>query len=142
MNRYQNITLMKILASSLFLLCLGSFSLSAMSLFIDQAGATEYQSRTESNCTIGIVKGDTTAECHVPILNGCTVAQFPGYDEPWAEVSKGGATSCEFDPQKTDWKSSIVGTCQACKTDQCTGRFTVMLNCADNIPAANPAFPQ
>ncbi len=142
MNRYQNITLIHILPLSLLLLSLGSLPLSGNSFLIDQAAAKEYQSRTESNCTIGMVKGDTKAECHVPILNGCTVAQFPGYDEPWAEASKGGATSCKFDSQKTDWKTSIVGTCQACKTDQCTGRFTVMLNCIDNVPAANPAFPQ
>ena len=102
----------------------------------------ESQSRTESNCTIGMAKGDKHAECKVPILDGCTVAQFPGYDEPWAEASKGGATSCQFDTKKTDWKTSIVGTCQACKTEQCTGRFTVMFNCTGNVPSASPAFSQ
>ena len=104
--------------------------------------AAEPQSRTESNCTIGMVKGDSQAECQVPILKGCSVAQFPGYDQPWAEASKGGATSCKFNEKKTDWKTSIVGTCQACKTDQCTGRFTVMLNCAGNVPPASQESPR
>jgi hypothetical protein len=121
---------------------LGIFFINGMWILVDHAGAAESQSRTESNCTIGMAKGETKAECHVPILNGCTVAQFPGYDEPWAEATKGGATSCQFDVKKTDWKTSIVGTCEACKTDQCTGRFTVMFNCADNVPSASPAFPQ
>jgi hypothetical protein len=142
MNRYQSITSMNILAIFLLFLSLTPLTVSSNSIFIQQVEAKEYQSRTESNCTIGMVKGDKIAECHVPILNGCTVAQFPGYDEPWAEASKGGATSCQFDLKKTDWKTSIVGTCQACKTDQCTGRFTVMFNCTDNVPPANPAFPQ
>ena len=111
-------------------------------IIVDPISAVESQSRTESNCTIGMAKGDKKAECQVPILDGCTVAQFPGYDEPWAEASKGGATSCQFDQKKTDWKTSIVGTCEACKTDQCTGRFTVMFNCTGNVPSASPALPQ
>lgn len=126
----------------LFYISIGICLFSTPWLIVEPAGAAESQSRTESNCTIGMVKGQKMAECHVPILNGCTVAQFPGYDEPWAEASKGGATTCQFDPEKTDWKASIVGTCQACKTEQCTGRFTVMFNCADNVPSASPAFPQ
>ena len=127
---------------SIFCLCIGCLLLNGMGLTIDSAGAAESQSRTEANCTIGMVKGEKKAECTVPILDGCTVAQFPGYDEPWAEASKGGATSCKFDTEKTNWKTSIVGTCEACKTEQCTGRFTVMFNCADNVPSASPAFPQ
>ncbi len=110
-------------------------------LIVDPVGA-ESQSRTESNCTIGMVKGEKKAECHVPIIDGCTVAQFPGYDEPWAEASKGGATSCQFDETQTDWKTSIVGRCEACKTKQCTGRFIVMFNCSGNVPSVSPAFPQ
>ncbi len=105
-----------------------------------QAG--ESLSRTESNCTIGMAKGDGKAECRVPIPHGCTVAQFPGYSEPWADISKGGGTSCEFDQKHTDWKTSIVGTCQACQTELCTGRFIVMFNCADNVPPANQASPR
>ena len=144
MNGCHKITPMKNLQIICFFisLYLGIFLINAMWILIDYAEAAESQSRTESNCTIGMAKGETKAECHVPILNGCTVAQFPGYEEPWAEATKGGATSCQFDTKKTDWKTSIVGACEACKTDQCTGRFTVMFNCADNVPSASPAFPQ
>ena len=144
MNGWHKLTPMKNLQIPRFFiyLHLGIFLINAMWILGDHAGAAEFQSRTESNCTIGMAKGETKAECHVPILNGCTVAQFPGYDEPWAEATKGGATSCPFNAEKTDWKTSIVGTCQACKTDHCTGRFTVMFNCVDNVPPANPAFPQ
>ncbi len=102
----------------------------------------ESQSRTETNCTIGMAKGDAHAECQVPIPSGCTVASFPGYDQPWADVSKGGNTSCQFDKKRTDWKTAIVGACEACKTERCTGRFIVMFNCSDNIPPANPSMPQ
>lgn len=103
--------------------------------------AAESQSRTESNCTIGMAKGDKKAECRVPILSGCTVAQFPGYQEPWADISKGGNTICKFDEKKTDWKTQIVGTCDGCKTEQCTGRFIVMFNCSDNVPSAGTGSP-
>lgn len=144
MNHCHNVPPMKTLTVFRFLigLCLGFFLININGTIVDHAGAAESQSRTESNCTIGMAKGEKKAECHVPILNGCTVAQFPGYDEPWAEASKGGATSCQFDAEKTDWKTSIVGTCQACKTEQCTGRFTVMFNCTGNVPPASPASPQ
>ena len=144
MNCCHEIKLMKCISVPRFFICLylGIFLLGGTLPLADYAGAGESQSRTESNCTIGMAKGEAKAECHVPILNGCTVAQFPGYEEPWAEATKGGATSCQFDAKKTDWKTSIVGTCEACKTDQCTGRFTVMFNCADNVPSASPAFPQ
>ena len=144
MNHSPNSQPMKNFLSfrSLFCLSLALLLLNGIERTMDSAGAAESQSRTESNCTIGMAKGQKKAECAVPILNGCTVAQFPGYDEPWAEASKGGATSCKFDTEKTNWKTSIVGTCEACKTEQCTGRFTVMFNCADNVPSASPAFPQ
>ncbi|MGD9851437.1 MAG: hypothetical protein AB7T38_09225 [Nitrospirales bacterium] len=107
----------------------------------DPVLAAESQSRTESNCTIGMAKGDKNAECQVPILSGCTVAQFPGYQEPWVDISKGGSTSCQFDEKKTDWKTRIVGTCDTCKTEQCTGRFIVMFNCSGNVPAASTGSP-
>ena len=142
MNCCHKIKPMMCISSFFIYLSLGIFFLNGPWPLSDHAGAAESQSRTESNCTIGMAKGETKAECTVPILNGCTVAQFPGYDEPWAEATKGGATSCQFDAKKTDWKTSIVGTCDACKTDQCTGRFTVMFNCTDNVPSASPAFPQ
>ena len=139
---YQHASLKNLRITRFFIfLSLGIFLTNAASPIVDSVGA-ESQSRTESNCTVGMVKGEKTAECHVPIIDGCTVAQFPGYDEPWAEASKGGATSCQFDEKKTDWKTSIVGTCQACKTEQCTGRFTVMFNCSGNVPSVSPALPQ
>ena len=100
--------------------------------------SSDPQSRTESICNLGMVKGEATKSCQVPIPAGCQVAQFPGYDEPWVDASKGGGTSCQFDEQKTDWKTTITGTCQKCTTKQCSGRFSVMFNCSDNIPPANP----
>ncbi len=142
-SSHQNAPLRNLPIHRFFIfLSLGMLLMSITWLIVDPAGAAEAQSRTESNCTIGMVKDEKKAECRVPIIDGCTVAQFPGYDEPWAEASKGGATSCQFDQKKTDWKTSIVGTCQACQTEQCTGRFTVMFNCTGNVPSASPAFPQ
>ncbi len=129
---------------SIFFACLylAMFMLSGTLIVAHPVEAGDVQSRTESNCTIGMVKGTTTAECQVPIPpNKCTVAQFPGYDEPWADISKGGRTSCIFDPQRTDWKTRIIGICQKCETEQCTGRFTVMFNCLDNVPPASQANP-
>lgn len=108
---------------------------------INKGEAADSRSRTEANCTIGMVKGEAKAECRVPIPNGCAVAQFPGYPEPWVDISKGGGTSCQFNEKQTDWKTSIVGSCQACTTDQCTGRFIVMFNCVNNVPPANPGTP-
>lgn len=106
---------------------------------MNKVEAANTLSQTEANCTIGMAEGDSKAECRVPIPSGCTVAQFPGYSEPWADISKGGGTSCHFDQQHTDWKTSIVGSCQGCTTEQCTGRFIVMFTCANNVPPANPA---
>ncbi len=140
---HQQISLKNVTNHQSFIISFLSFFLMCATwLIVDPVRAAESQSRTESNCTIGMVKGEKKAECHVPIIDGCTVAQFPGYNEPWAEASKGGATSCKFDETKTDWKTSIVGTCDACKTDQCTGRFIVMFNCSGNVPSVSPAFPQ
>ena len=140
---HQTMSLKILLMPRFFIfLSLSMFLMSVTWLIVDPIGAAESQSRTESNCTIGMIKGEKKAECQVPIIDGCTVAQFPGYDEPWAEASKGGATSCQFNEKKTNWKTSIVGTCQACKTEQCTGRFTVMFNCSGNVPSVSPAFPQ
>ena len=112
----------------LFLLTVPGFALAS----------SDPQSRTESICNLGMIKGEATKSCQVPIPAGCQVAQFPGYDEPWVDASKGGGTSCQFDEQKTDWKTTITGTCQKCTTEQCSGRFSVMFNCSDNIPPANP----
>lgn len=108
---------------------------------LNKGEAADSRSRTEANCTIGMVKGEAKAECRVPIPKGCAVAQFPGYPEPWVDISKGGGTSCQFNEKQTDWKTSIVGSCQACTTDQCTGRFMVMFNCVNNVPPADPGTP-
>jgi len=101
--------------------------------------ANDPKSRTEKVCSIGMVKGDTGRTCNVPIPSGCTVANYPGYDDPWAEVDKGGRISCKFDDQKTDWKTNITGTCGKCTTEQCTARFTVKFNCQENMA---PSIPQ
>ena len=93
--------------------------------------------RTESNCNFGMVKGEQSKSCHVPIPNRCTVAQYPGLAEPLAEVSKGGRTTCQFDQAQTDWKTTIVGTCQACTTDQCSARFSVKFNCPSPTPSSH-----
>lgn len=98
------------------------------------------QARTETNCNVGMLKGQTRSRCEVPILPGCTVAQRPGFTQQWAEISKGGATHCYFDEQQTDWQSSIVGTCETCTSDQCSARFSVMLNCAS--PESPPSMQQ
>lgn len=109
--------------------------------FCMNAAGADPVARTESICNLGMVKGETTKSCRVPIPAHCSVAQFPGYDEPWADVSKAGRTSCQFDTQHTDWKTTIVGTCGTCTSDQCSGRFSVMFNCTQNIPPANPQQP-
>lgn len=143
MNGYHERMSCKCSPRSSFFACLSltMFILSSSWIVTHPVEAGEVQSRTESNCTIGMIKGNTKAECQIPIPHGCTVAQFPGYDEPWADISKGGRTSCLFDPQRTNWKTQIVGICQKCETEQCTGRFTVMFNCPENIPPANQAQP-
>ena len=88
--------------------------------------------QTESVCTIGMAKGEQGRSCEVPIPDGCTMAKVPGYDQPWADVSKGGGTQCQFDKTKTDWTSVITGTCGPCTTDNCSAQFIVKFNCAGN----------
>ncbi|MCY4132017.1 MAG: hypothetical protein OXF39_05160 [Nitrospira sp.] len=90
--------------------------------------------RTESICNLGMVKGEQGRTCEVPIPSGCTVANFPGYDDPWVDVSRGGKTSCAIDEDKTDWKTRIVGSCGPCGTDNCSARFSVMFTCGDSQP--------
>ncbi|RMH02691.1 MAG: hypothetical protein D6704_13820 [Nitrospirae bacterium] len=91
--------------------------------------------RTESICNLGMVKGETDRRCHIPIPAGCSVAQYPGFDEPWADISKGGAVSCQFDTAQTDWQTTVVGVCGPCKTEKCSARFSVMLNCSGDGPS-------
>ena len=85
---------------------------------------------TESSCNFGMVKGDRTRSCRIPIPPGCVVAQFPGTTKPWSNVSKGGATACRFNDKETDWKNRITGTCDRCTSFQCTARFGVMFHCS------------
>ena len=116
---------------------LASFVFFLLFIGVSTAGADPV-ARTESICNLGMVKGETQKSCRVSIPADCSVANFPGYDEPWVDVSKAGRTSCQIDTQQTDWKTIIVGTCGECTSDQCSGRFSVMLNCTHNIPPANP----
>jgi hypothetical protein len=62
------------------------------------------------------------------------VAHFPGTTRPWSNVSKGGITTCRFDEKNTDWKTRITGTCDKCKTAQCSARFGVMFDCSAHLP--------
>ena len=112
-------------------------------LFIMMGGSAQADpvARTESICNLGMVKGEPPKSCRVPVPADCSVANFPGYDEPWADVSKAGRTSCQFDMEQSDWKTKIIGTCGECTSDQCSGRFSVMFNCTHNIPPASPAPP-
>lgn len=84
---------------------------------------------TESVCNFGMAKDDHSGSCEVPIPFGCEVANFPGTDKPWTNVSKGGNTTCQFDEGETDWKTKITGTCGTCKTPHCSARFSVMFVC-------------
>ena len=84
---------------------------------------------TESVCNFGMAKDEASQSCEVPIPFGCEVANFPGTDTPWINVSKGGKTTCQFDESHTDWKTKITGTCGTCKTPQCSARFSVMFVC-------------
>jgi hypothetical protein len=96
---------------------------------------------TESNCTFGMVKGETARSCRVPIPAGCRVALLPGTDKPWATISKGGNCTCRFDEQATDWKTTITGTCLRCKSPQCSARFSAMFDCSASAAPYAPQTP-
>ena len=117
--------------------CLFSVVFFQLFIFLGSAGADPV-ARTESICNLGMIKGEAQKSCRVPIPADCSVANFPGYEEPWVDVSKAGRTSCQIDTQQTDWKTKIIGTCGECTSNQCSGRFSVMFNCTHNIPPANP----
>lgn len=119
------------------------FAAAALSLSLAQGTSwADPQSRTESACTIGMIKDESGKSCEVPMPNSCTVATYPGFSEPWAEIDKGGRIECEFDQKKTDWKKHIVGSCGKCETPQCTARFMVKFNCSGNVPPASPKNPR
>lgn len=96
----------------------------------EAAAQREPTKRTESSCTFGMVKGDARRSCKVPIPPNCTVAKFPGSTRPWSNISKGGATTCRFNEKETDWKTTITGTCEPCRTRQCSARFAVVFDCS------------
>jgi hypothetical protein len=85
---------------------------------------------TERFCSFGMAKGEKQQKCEVPILSGCTVANFPGTNKPWTTISKGGKTTCHFDPKATDWKTRIVGACTTCTSSQCSVTFHVRFTCS------------
>ena len=105
-------------------------SISLFAVHILTSPEASGQARTETNCNFGMAKGQKSGSCNVPIPSGCTVAKLPDFDKHWADVSKGGNTNCRFDEQQSDWKTKIVGTCDTCKTDRCSARFSVMFNCS------------
>lgn len=84
---------------------------------------------TEQSCKFGMGKDEPSQQCEVPFPAGCKVANFPGSDQPWTTISKGGHTQCRFDEKQSDWKSRIVGTCSRCKSQQCSAAFSVRFDC-------------
>ncbi|MBM4124171.1 MAG: hypothetical protein FJ246_04325 [Nitrospira sp.] len=97
---------------------------------------------TESSCNFGMAKGQAKGSCVVPFLQGCVVARFPGTTKPWSNISKGGLTACRFDDKGTDWKTRIAGTCEKCKSAQCSARFGVMFDCSAHAPAPTAQSPK
>lgn len=85
---------------------------------------------TERYCSFMMAKGEPKQECEVPMPKGCRVAQFPGTTTPWTTISRGGKTACHFDKARTDWRTRIIGSCSACKTEHCSASFHVKLDCA------------
>ncbi|MBX3237825.1 MAG: hypothetical protein KF814_16890 [Nitrospiraceae bacterium] len=91
----------------------------------DESSAT-----TEQTCGFGMALGQPAQQCDVPIPQGCSVANFPGTTKPWITVSKAGKTFCRFDPNATDWKARITGSCSRCESSHCTGQFSVRFDCS------------
>jgi hypothetical protein len=115
-------------AAAALALGLTLLELAAAQPFGDSSATTEY------SCNFGMAKGQAKQSCRIPIPPGCVVANFPGTQKPWTNISKGGNTLCRFNDKETDWKSRVVGTCNRCKTAQCSARFAVMLDCSANAP--------
>jgi hypothetical protein len=85
---------------------------------------------TERYCSFMMAKDEKKQQCEVPIVQGCVVATFPGTTKPWTTISRGGRTTCHFDPKATDWKTRIVGACTKCTSLQCSASFHVKLDCS------------
>jgi hypothetical protein len=84
---------------------------------------------TELSCNFGMAKSQTLGSCSIAVPQGCVVANFPGTSKPWSSISKGGNTQCRFDEKATDWKTRVTGSCNRCKTVQCSARFSLMVQC-------------
>ena len=118
--------------SSIFWLALLGFV--GFSLFLQPSSASAQMggsATTESFCSLGMKKDQASQTCQVPIPSGCAVANFPGSDKKWTNISKGGQFACQFDDKSSDWKKKIVGSCGTCKSKECSARFSVMFQCGD-----------
>jgi len=89
----------------------------------------DFPATTEQSCSFGMAKGEPSHECQVPIPESCLVASAPGTKKPWTTISKGGKTFCQFDEKKTDWKTKITGSCNRCKSENCSVQFSVRFDC-------------
>lgn len=96
---------------------------------------------TETTCNFGMAKNEKRQSCHIPIPSGCVVANFPGTTKPWANISKGGLTTCRFNDKETDWKTRITGTCSKCTTPHCSARFAVVFDCSAVLPPPTTQVP-
>jgi hypothetical protein len=93
------------------------------------APPTDSPVTTELSCNFGMTKDQKSGSCAIAVPQGCVVANFPGTSKPWSNVTKGGNTQCSFDEKATDWKTQVTGSCNRCKTVQCSARFGVMVRC-------------
>jgi hypothetical protein len=111
---------------------LGAGALCVVSLLALIAAANpagESGPTTELSCNFGMAKDQHSGSCSIAVPQGCMVATFPGTTKPWSSISKGGNTVCQFDAKATDWKTRVVGSCNRCKTVQCSARFSIMTQC-------------
>ncbi|WP_447977543.1 hypothetical protein [Candidatus Nitrospira bockiana] len=119
-------------------------AMAGLALVLDLAAAVTFgdsSATTESSCNFGMEKGELRQSCRVPIPPGCVVANFPGSQKPWTNISKGGATTCSFNPKETDWKTRITGSCTRCATEHCSARFAVVFDCSASMPPPTNQHP-
>jgi hypothetical protein len=104
--------------------------------FLGLAGAQPLGSMatTEATCNFGMIKDETKQSCRIPVPPGCVVANLPGTEKPWTNISKGGHTTCGFNEKDTDWTTHITGSCTRCRSEQCSARFSVMFDCSGKAP--------
>jgi len=96
---------------------------------------------TETTCNFGMGKNEARQSCRIPVPAGCVVAKLPGTNKPWANISKGGVTTCRFNDKETDWKTRITGTCGRCTTSHCSARFAVVFDCSASLPPPTSQVP-